>query len=140
VESSAQFSPDGKWIAYMADKSGSIEVYVESFPQDGRVEPISVSGGEEPVWSPTRQQLFYRNAQQFMVVDYTVEDGVFDASTPREFAEGPFVNLPGISYTVSPDGERLLVVLGTDEETTTELHVITSWFQDVKRRVDAGNR
>ena len=125
----------------MADQSGRMEVYVGSYPQ-GMVRRNTGlgGGGEEPVWSPNGRQLFNRNAHQFMVVDYSVTDGVIHFGSPRVFAEGSFVNLPGRSFTVSPDGERLLVVKGTDEQTTTVLSVITNWFEDVKRRVDAGNR
>ena len=35
----ASFSPDGRWIAYSSDESGSVQLYVQSFPlqaNDGR--------------------------------------------------------------------------------------------------------
>src|SRR6185295_17147348 len=31
-ETHSQFSPDGRWVAYVSDESGRPEVYVQSFP------------------------------------------------------------------------------------------------------------
>ncbi|HJZ81541.1 MAG TPA: protein kinase, partial [Pyrinomonadaceae bacterium] len=44
-EQQAQFSPDGKWIAYTSDESGSPEVYVQTFPASGGKWRISTNGG-----------------------------------------------------------------------------------------------
>ena len=41
----ARFSPDGKWIAYTSDESGSYEVYVRSFPGPGGKWQVSSGGG-----------------------------------------------------------------------------------------------
>jgi len=45
----AQLSPDGRWLAYVSDESGSYEVYVQSFTSDGKPggdkARISTSGG-----------------------------------------------------------------------------------------------
>ena len=35
-ETTATLSPDGKWLAYVSDESGQLEVYVVSFPSWGR--------------------------------------------------------------------------------------------------------
>ena len=41
IESQGQFSPDGRWIAYVSDESGQFEVYVRPFPSGaGQVESI----------------------------------------------------------------------------------------------------
>ena len=34
-EMQAQFSSDGKWIAYTSNESGALEVYVQTFPASG---------------------------------------------------------------------------------------------------------
>ena len=35
-ETMAQFSPDGKWIAYQSDRTGRDEIYLRPFPGPGR--------------------------------------------------------------------------------------------------------
>src|SRR5262249_39934139 len=34
-ETSAQFSPDGRWVAYQSNASGRVEIYVRPFPGPG---------------------------------------------------------------------------------------------------------
>jgi eukaryotic-like serine/threonine-protein kinase len=61
-ESGAQFSPDGRWIAYASDESGRSEVYVRSFPDTNRKWQVSATGGDEPMWSRDSRELFYRES------------------------------------------------------------------------------
>jgi tricorn protease len=55
------WSPDGKWIAYLSDKTGEYEVYIR--PQMGGEETrITSDGGTYrygPVWSPDSKKLVY---------------------------------------------------------------------------------
>ena len=34
IEDQAQFSPDGRWVAYVSDQSGEAEVYLRAFTSD----------------------------------------------------------------------------------------------------------
>ena len=45
---------------------------------------------------------------------------------PEFFAEGEYLNLPGLEYAVSPDGSRILVVRSVGGPTTTTLNVVTN--------------
>ena len=45
-EAFGQFSPDGRWLAYVSDESGTNEVYVRMFP-DGRIECSGCQQTEE---------------------------------------------------------------------------------------------
>ena len=45
-----QISPDGRWIAYESDESGTYETYVQSFPKGGQKIRVSESGGLQPRW------------------------------------------------------------------------------------------
>src|SRR5207249_3820278 len=46
----AQFSPDGRWIAYRSRESGNYEIFVQPFPANGKKWQISNTGGVEPAW------------------------------------------------------------------------------------------
>ena len=52
-------SPDGRWIAYVSDESGSNEVYVRPFRGPGPKRRISANGGSEPKWRGDGKELFY---------------------------------------------------------------------------------
>jgi dipeptidyl aminopeptidase/acylaminoacyl peptidase len=49
-EQAARVSPDGRWVAYQSNESGTIEIYLESFPAPGRKVQVSTEGGVQP-WS-----------------------------------------------------------------------------------------
>lgn len=55
----AQFSPDSRWIAYNANESGRLEVYVTAFPQAGERWPLSMEGGVQPAWRQDGRELYY---------------------------------------------------------------------------------
>ena len=58
-ERHAEFSPNGKWIAYVSDESGADEVYVRAYPSGNHKTRVSSSGGRFPAWSPAGGELFY---------------------------------------------------------------------------------
>jgi dipeptidyl aminopeptidase/acylaminoacyl peptidase len=58
-EQHAQFSPDGRWIAYQSNRTGRFEIYVRPFPGPGADVPVSTSGGEQVRWHPVGTELFY---------------------------------------------------------------------------------
>ncbi|MFL5585292.1 MAG: TolB family protein, partial [Gemmatimonadaceae bacterium] len=130
------FSPDGRWIVY--DGSDPDELFVVSTDHPDERYQISTSGGEEPRWSPRGNQIVYRNRQQWFGVDVALQNG-FHASRPRLLFSGPYLNVPGWSHDISPDGRRHLLLLGPHEEGSNRLVVITNWFSELKRRAPAKN-
>jgi hypothetical protein len=134
-----RFSPDGHWITFTSDKSGSgrSEVYVQRFPAGNQVQ-ISYEGGEEGMWSAKGDELFYRNRDAWMVAAISFQP-TYKASAPRELFRGPFYNVPGYSEDVAPDGQRFLMLMPEFPETpVTQLHVIVNWSEELKRRVPVG--
>src|SRR5262249_13105521 len=78
VEAYPMFSPDGRWMAYMSQESGTSEIYVRPFPGPGGRRQISTAGGGYPVWSRDGRELLYRDAsQRIMVVSVTANGDTF---------------------------------------------------------------
>ncbi len=129
----ASFSPDGQWMAYMSNREGRSQVYVRPYPAMDRAIPISYGLGEEPIWSLKGDELFYRSNDKWMVVSVSTESE-FKAGTPELLFEGPYTNVSGMSYDVAPDGQRFLVLKPLyDDSQVRELHVVTNWFEELKR-------
>jgi eukaryotic-like serine/threonine-protein kinase len=59
-EAEPRFSPDGKWIAYQSDESGSNEIYVRAGTPGGGRWKLSAAGGVRPRWSMDGTQVFYQ--------------------------------------------------------------------------------
>lgn len=64
-EKNASWSPDGKWISYVSDKSGKYELVIRD--QKGVDEPKVFDLGSsnfyfQPTWSPDSKKLFYNDS------------------------------------------------------------------------------
>jgi len=138
------FSPDGRWIAYCSTESGVYEVYVRAFPDKGSKWQISNSGGMMPVWSPSRNEIFYRTEdERLMVASYTVKGDSFLAERPRLWYGGPLANLGlTVNFDLAPDGKRFAVLLpgGAPEPPEARNHVtlLLNFFDELRRRVPSG--
>jgi tRNA A-37 threonylcarbamoyl transferase component Bud32/Tol biopolymer transport system component len=130
-ERSARFSPNGRWVAYHSNESGSSEVFVRPYPGPGSKWQISPEGGTGPHWSQNDRELFYRNGDKMMAV--TVETKpTFRAGRPRTLFEGQLLE----SYDADFDGKRFLMIKRDPAESgPTRVNVILNWFEEVKRRV-----
>ena len=134
----AAFSPDGRWIAYASDEQGQFDVYVQPYPPTGKTEQVSTEGGEMPVWSQSSYELFYRNGRKWMAASFTTSP-TLSFEVPRRLFEGNYLNIGGVDYDVSPDGQRFLLLKPIEETSSrTQLNVVTNWFEELKRKVDGG--
>jgi Tol biopolymer transport system component len=138
-----EFSPDGRWIAYVSDGSGRWEVYVQPFPGPGGKWQISNEGGRDPLWSRNGKQLFYRWGDQVWVVDVQIGSD-FSTSKPRLLFEQPGYARSSLvrTWDISPDGQRFLMVKQGEREPkpVTEMILVQNWFEELKRLVPTGKK
>jgi len=134
----AMFSPDGRWIVYASDESGLDEVYAIAYPEPGDRYIISTDGGDEPIWSPAGDEIFYREGDRVMAVAIQT-DPIFVAGQPEVLFEGRYRRKPANSgarnYDVTPDGQRFLMVEGGEVTQSTPIHLTLNWFEELKRLV-----
>jgi len=136
TEGAPRFSPDGRFIAYVSDESGRPEIYVQPFPGPGGKWQISTDGGIEPVWNRNGRELFYRNRNRMMAVPVTTEP-TFSAGHPSMLFEGEYLASPfpatGVTYDVTADGQRFLMVKETPQASDIKINVVANWFEELKR-------
>jgi hypothetical protein len=139
------FSPDGRWLAYASNESGSVQVYVRAFPDKGGKWQISNSGGTYPMWSRTGRELFFETLDnRIMVAAYTVKGDSLVADKPRLWSEkklgGPVNNVKNVD--LASDGKRVVALMPADapEDLKAQNHVIflLNFFDELRRRVPAG--
>ncbi len=138
-ENSAQFSPDGKWIAYASDESGTFEIYLRPFPGPGGKRRVSVDGGTGPVWHPDGTELFFLNGIRMMAADIRLEPELTVGRTHMLF-EGRYAKnrLSWVTnYDVSPDGQRFLMIVQDVFPEIREVRIVQDWFRDVAAKLDA---
>ncbi len=120
----------------MSDESGQWQIYVVSYP-DQRVAKrlVSSTGGEEPRWSPDGSEIIYRYGSQWFSASFS-DDPSLELGSPEVLFEGPYINIPGYSWDISPDGDRFLLVENpAQNEPLTKLVVITKFFDEIRRRL-----
>jgi dipeptidyl aminopeptidase/acylaminoacyl peptidase len=137
-EQHATFSPDGRWIAFSSDRTGSDEIYVLRNSEGAIPIPVSTAGGQQPRWHPAGSALFYHDGTAMMSVafDSTVTDTSPLGDTRRLFEttlyEYPYVGASFFSYDVMPDGERFLILRPPDAtEVPVELRVIVNAIEEL---------
>ncbi len=129
-ESEGRISPNGHWIAYVSDESGTQEVYVQRFPLLGDKRIVSIGGGVEPMWRKDGKELFYLSP------DYSIVSVPFDPSdTPRIGQPRPLFRAPVNTsstrnhYVVSPDGQRFLINVEDQSTYLSPITVMVNWIQ-----------
>ena len=131
----SQLSPDGKWIAYISDESGSPEVYVQTFPISGGRVRVSTGGGNQPKWRRDGRELFYIAADRKLMAVDVKPGATFEAGVPRPLFDTRVLTLTDFRnhYVVTADGQRFLIC-STDEVTSAPpISVVLNWSAGLKR-------
>jgi serine/threonine-protein kinase len=140
LEASPALSPDGRWLAFVSDETGSKEVYVQAFPDaGGRKWPVSTGGGSEPLWSRDGRELFYRNGRHEMVAVAVTGSAAPPLGrqqvlfSTREYATGQASR----AYDVTPDGQRFVMLRSARRpgEDDFRLVVVENFFEELERLV-----
>lgn len=132
------FSPDGKWLAYVLNKSGDEQVYLMQFPSAGAPIQVSSSGGRGPIWSHDGNELYYVNGKTMMAVKIESDPNT-PIGTPEELftLEGPYSTAGNLlrTYDISSDGRFLMHRRIEDAE--AQLICVQNWFEELKRLAPA---
>ena len=129
-----QFSPDGRWLAYVSAETGEYEIYVASFPGLGGKQQVSVRGGRYPRWSARSGELFFLQGDTVMVSRVTT-GATFSHSVPGPLFVSTDHALGVSGFVVSADGQRLLYPAPNPDAAAKEIHVVFNWVEELKARV-----
>jgi Tol biopolymer transport system component len=137
-----EFSPDGRWIAYVSKESGTYELYVRPYPGPEEKHRISIDTAFEPIWTANGRELLYRgkngkNPAFFSVAITSLNP--FRAERPVllfETKENEYESTFNVrDWDVSRDGRRLLLPRKEQVKPVTQIQVLLNWSQELKRRV-----
>jgi Tol biopolymer transport system component len=125
-EQLGEFSPDGKWVAYVSNESGRDEVYLITFPTPGGRFQVSVNGGSSPKWRRDGKELYYLDAVNKLIAVPINEHGEsVEIGAPHPLFDTRIVSR---GYMLSPtaDGKRFLMV-EPPEVSTSSLTMVLDW-------------
>jgi Tol biopolymer transport system component len=136
------FSPDGHWIAYASNESGSPQLYVRPFPDADAKWQVSSSGTlDEHAWSPDGTKLYFRSGDGSKLMaaaiasrDKHLEVGratpLFDLSA-EDYSD---VNFWG-GLTIAPDGRGFALVKNVPRarHERPRLVLLADWLEAARR-------
>jgi hypothetical protein len=127
-----RLSPNGHWVAFATDESGSSEVVVQPFPGPGPRVQVSSGGGTEPVWSRDGKRVFYRGARKIIAANVvtTPSFAVVSRDVLMDDVYLPAVS-PHANYDVTLDGKKFLMLQGQDRH----LLVVHNWADELRARL-----
>jgi Tol biopolymer transport system component len=130
-----RLSPNGKWLAYQSTVSGRFQVYVRPFPGNGAVTQVSVTGGTEPVWSPSGTELLYRDPEGPIISVKVTTGTTFSIGERRPITSAEYVtDASHANYDVARDG-RLLMLRRAGEEAKTI--IVHNWIREFRAKTAA---
>jgi serine/threonine-protein kinase len=134
-------SPDGHWLAYASNESGSWEVYVRSLVDSAVKVRVSRDGGRVARWSRTSRRLYFgTDDQRIMVVSFTTAGGRFIAGTPREWVPVRLADtgvLP--NFDLGPDDSHIVALLpaasADSARSAGQVTLISDFADELRRRL-----
>jgi serine/threonine-protein kinase len=139
-ERAAMFSPDGRWIAYRSNESGTDEVYVRPVSGGGGKWQISTGGGGPAFWAKNGHELFYQGSdRRIRVVDYKADGASFMPGKPRVWCDRQIFD-PGVSHLdLAPDGKCFAILVPPDnpgkEKGSVHVTFLLNFFDELRRRI-----
>lgn len=135
-------SPDGRWLAYQANPSGTFEIYVRPLSDvDKAVSLVSSGGGTRPRWSRDGRELFYVSADGALTEVAVTPGARWSASAPRTVVGKRYLDLgvnASAGYDVTADGQRFLMIDAdgeTEPGSLARLAIVLNWQQELARLI-----
>ncbi|HSD72507.1 MAG TPA: hypothetical protein VLE54_06940, partial [Thermoanaerobaculia bacterium] len=132
IDRNGQFSPDGRWVAYVSDESGRLEIFVVPFPGPGGKWQVSTGGGSGPHWSADGTELFYVTGDRDLMTVEVKSGSEFQASSPK-----PLFSLSSLTpvtvFEVSRDGRRFLQGIPR-EATGSPVTLVLNWTAELGKK------
>jgi Tol biopolymer transport system component len=124
--STHDISVDGRWLVY-----SDAGISVRPLPPVEEVHKVADSG-TEPKWCRACDEIVYRIGNRWYSITVRTKP-MFDWSPPRLVLQTQFNDSPGPSFSLSPDGKRILVVKRKEERPRNTIHVIQGWLSQLPR-------
>ena len=133
----ADFSPDGRWLAYDEfNSTGTTDVYVRALSGAAGRRTVSAAGGDQPRFTRNGREITYRKGAAMFAASFDPATG--EVGTPKLLFSVPDGGrLAGgrtVGYDVTPDGSRFLLVTPIERPRATPNVVVINWFEELRRK------
>ena len=133
AEGHGRLSPDGRWMAYVSNESGTNEVYVRPFPPSSGKSKISAAGGTEPRWRRDGKELFYVAPDRKLMSVSVQAASTLRTSVPKALFDTHMSQNGEWGYDVTPDGQRFVISVPVGDATPAPISIILNWTAGLRR-------
>jgi eukaryotic-like serine/threonine-protein kinase len=127
----AHLSPNGRWLAYMSNESGTLQVYVVAFNGGQGKWQVSVNGGGTPQWSKDGKELYYLDGTyNFFAVPVKEVGGALQFGTAEQIVTN--WSAPQVFYDVNPDNKKILLDR-ISQQVSQSVTVVTNFSSALKK-------
>jgi len=138
----ARLSPNGRWLAYVTNQSGSNQIVLQTFPQPSeKGQPVTVHSGLFPTWRRDGRELYYLALDgKIMAVSVKKVGAQLELGAPTPLFPSPLATPTGpaaYQYDVSPNGERFVFIGNNSTNPTSDasakLTAVVNWSAALTR-------
>lgn len=143
-ELNGEISPDGRWLAYQSNETGTFEVYLRPFPDvaEGYWQ-VSTDGGFQPVWNRDGTELYYLDSRRLLAARIDRGDTPTIGTTRVVLDTLPYTPYERASrtYDIAPDGQRFLftsaaaTISDRPFQGVERYEVVLNWVEELRRLV-----
>jgi serine/threonine protein kinase/Tol biopolymer transport system component len=124
IEVGGRLSPNGRWLGYLSDETGRLDMFVQPASLPGPKLQLSTGGVELAWWMPDGRQLLHLKRDKTLW-SVTVD---LDASPPRIDAPKQVGAFPAnlVAMDLAPDGRRFLALV-PERTGIGAITIVQSW-------------
>ncbi len=129
----AEFSPDGKWVAYVSNQSADRkDVYVTAFPTPAGIQQVSTAGGDFPRWKRDGTELYFLGPDKLMSASIRVEGNAVKVEEVAPLFDIRWPLGTRSVYDVADNGQRFLMNVW-DAGASLPITVVVNWTAKLGR-------
>jgi Tol biopolymer transport system component len=128
-EFAARFSPDGRYVAYVSNESGTNEVYVQTYPPSGGKWQISSGGGAQPQWRADGKELFFLSPDDTLQAVPVSTGASFEPGIPKPLFKRTIERsgLVRSRWCPTSDGQRFVLNAAREAGHSPPFAVVLNW-------------
>ena len=141
-EQTGEVSPDGRWIAYVSNRTGRAQIYVQPFLTPGGPTLVSEGAGTEPAWATNTELTYVNTDVDSMVVARLQFGSTVTVTRSTLFDHRPFRsgNTSIRGYDPTSDGTHFVFARLVGQRSQVEPIIVLNWLEEVKRLVAASGQ
>ena len=136
-EDEGRISPDGRWLSYSSDESGTFEIYIRQIPLTSWKLQVSTRGGYSARWRGNSREIFFVDPTGMLsAVQLSDSGGKLSVVTTEKLFR---IALPAneldaaVGYAPDPDGQRFLIRRSEIDPILAPMTVILNWTRLLER-------